>query len=621
MTFSKNFGPTSAFSRKMGSLGLFALSCQLMIHPNPAHAEPAEPRLVFAHNHAYAPYGRTVEGYKQDMREAQKAGIDGFAINFGCWDGENGYYKRKVAMFFQAAQELGTGFKLFLSPDGVTSANPNINACVSPREVRDAMELYAGHPNYWKYQGRPVLSSWHGGGQGPESLQVWKSVLEPLRAKGINVYFVPFFYAASYNECPASYDELKANYNGTITNARDFKQPYTGWWSQVVDGMYSSAVAGLPVYQPPHDPSVLDYGETLARLMHDSGKTYMASVAPYYWGQKQGTRANPGRRYFEYKGGKGLEAQWKSLIEKQKPNWVELFTWNDYTESTYFSPVQQLTLGEPALTPDYSGAEFFPTHSGFLELNRYFVQWYKTGQKPPITEDKLYYFYRRHPQDAAAPNDPGGPVVDRHGDIQDALYVTTMLIAPAELRVNSGGKISSIAVAMGMVHTTVPFQPGPQELELWRGPKRLLQAIGSPIEAATASYNFHVNSGFASAKAYPDLVVTDVNAKPETGTGQYTLSATVQNVGGAIVPAGSAIQVEFVVESGGASQIFHSNAARQSLAQGQSISMESPANAWHGTAGSHRIWARVSAASAVPEANDWNNTGTKGSSTTIAIGP
>lgn len=592
-----------------------------MIQSQPVQAQQPEPRLVFAHNHAYAPYGRTVEGYKQDMRDAQKAGIDGFAINFGRWDGENGYYIRKVAMLFQAARELGTGFKLFLSPDGVTSGNANVNESLSPREVVDAMERYANHPNYWKYQGRPVLSAWHGAGQGPESLNAWKSVLDPLRAKGINAYFVPFFYIASYNECPANYDELKANFNGQITNSRDFPA-HSGWWSQVADGMYSSAVAGLPLYSPKGEPSVLDYGETLARLMRDNGKTYMASVAPYYWGQLQGNRENPNRRYFEYEGGKGLEAQWNSVIEKQKPDWVEMFTWNDYTESTYFSPVQNLTLGEPSLNPSYKGPDFFPTHSGFLELNRYFLQWYKTGKKPAIAEDKLFYFYRRHPKDAVAPDDDKGPVAVRHGAVEDSLYITTLLTSPAELRVVSGGQKKVVPLPKGMIHTSIPFQAGTQHFELWRGKNLVIQTDGAPIQATTTNYNFHLNSGFVSAKPYPDVVITAVKAQAqEAQNGSYTLSATIQNIGRASVPANSNIRVEFVVEHEEDSRTFVSNSWSKSLPKGEPITLEIPVGMWKPTPASYRVWARVYTEKNIIEANDWNNTGTTGSSILVNVAP
>src|SRR5215472_14076409 len=52
---------------------------------------------VFAHYMvAFATYGETVEGYRQEIMEAQAANIDGFALNVGAWDDYESYYQRRV---------------------------------------------------------------------------------------------------------------------------------------------------------------------------------------------------------------------------------------------------------------------------------------------------------------------------------------------------------------------------------------------------------------------------------------------------------------------------------------------------------------------------------------------
>src|SRR5262249_41646162 len=146
--------------------------------------------------------------------------------------------------------------------------------------------------------------------------------------------------------------------------------------------------------------------------VQQAGKISMASFAPHYWGHKQ---LSVGRRYYESQGGEGTELQWSQLIANQ-PDWVELVTWNDFHESTYLSPV------------DDSGKYFTElrsprrnSHAGYLELCKYYITWFKSGQQPPIDRDVLFYFYRIHPKDLKISNEIP---VSFFGEVEDQLYLT-----------------------------------------------------------------------------------------------------------------------------------------------------------------------------------------------------
>ena len=137
-----------------------------------------------------------------------------------------------------------------------------------------------------------------------------------------------------------------------------------------------------------------------------------------------------------------------------------------------------------------------PCHAAYLELSKYFITWYKTGKPPPVDRDSLFYFYRTHPKDALAARDDA-PVTSRIGEVNDTLYITTLLAAPAELCVRSGVNQTRHRVAAGMQHFRVPFACGPQHFELRRHGERLLTAQGQSIDAKTEQYNFFTTSGFA----------------------------------------------------------------------------------------------------------------------------
>ena len=423
----------------------------------------AQTRKVFAHYMVCNRPGRGLEGYKQDIRDAQSVGIDGFALNSGDW---NQNYKDNTKNIFQAALELGTDFKLFLSPDGCCGMQPN--------KIIEMITGYINHPNYFKFNNRPFLSGWITGNT-PKFRDFYQmAILDPLKKQGYDVYFVPFMYPRGFPSTPG-YEK--------------YLEDYSGVWKGFMDGYFYFGGPGLPEYSA---PSLLNSGESCAKVFHDSSLTYMAPVTPYYWGEKQ---TNDGRRYFEFHGGEGIEKQWMSIIEKQKPEWVELVTWNDWGEGTYFSPMDDINKYWPFAGHKELG--FYKTHKGFADLNKYYIEWYKSGIQPAITEDKMYFFYRTQPKDSLASNDPKGAVKKRIGDVEDEIYITTILKSKAKLKVITGGITKIYSLEVGIRHTRIPFNIGSQYFEVRRNGKRIIHAQGEDIISSFKEYNFNVYSGSA----------------------------------------------------------------------------------------------------------------------------
>ncbi len=144
----------------------------------------------------------------------------------------------------------------------------------------------------------------------------------------------------------------------------------------------------------------------------------MASCSPTYWGCNQTTA---GRSYFDTLGGEGLVNEWNWIIQHQ-PDWVEIVTWNDFSEGTYTSPISNPGQYEAQIQMPVRYS-----HAGYLELSKRYISWYKTGVPPAIDQDALYYFYRIHSKNAIATNDI--PVTyfmvgSAPGIIQDAIYHT-----------------------------------------------------------------------------------------------------------------------------------------------------------------------------------------------------
>jgi glucan endo-1,3-alpha-glucosidase len=412
----------------------------------------------------FATYGENLAGYKRDIQDAQATGIDGFALNEGGW-GTEAMYPRRTKLLFQAANELGTGFKLFFSLDFAT---------LKMTYVPEIIHTYVNDPAYYRYNNRPVVSTFGGGGD-------WRTILDGYKAEGIDICFIPFFYPKPVTELP-SYEVM---------------QDMFAKWGGTVDGLFWFGATG-------GDEKLVEINTNYVKAAREAHKLVMSSYTPFYWGAYQ-----PGRRFFETHGGFGVEKQWKSIIANQ-PDFVEIVTWNDFNES-YITPVD--------IAGTYESVVKTPVrhpHVGYTELAKYFIQWYKIGKEPKIDHDKLVYIYRVHPKAAttaiapppadntAAPPAPKpdprivARVTDQHG-VEDNLYVTTLLKSPAELRVTTGGIETKYQAPKGYTSFAIPFNVGAQHFALYRKGKLLTEIDGEPIVAEPTEYNFFPTTGVATA--------------------------------------------------------------------------------------------------------------------------
>lgn len=409
---------------------------------------------------------------KNDIRAAIELGIDGFAINAFSGDQAKGI----IASLIKSADSIGaSNFKIFLSAD--------MSLKFKAKEIVDTVKDYSDNPHYLKINGKSVLSTYGGSDLGNSWWQ--NEVLLPLKALGVEVTFIPYFDRPNPNADAPSYK----NWLKVVKN------------HQIADGLFNFLMPGsTPFYSD--DPNIghywwstLESEENLAKALHDSGKIFMAPFMPYYW-----AACHSSRQYMEHQGGRGMNNYWKSIIELQQPEIVQIVTWNDYAESTYIQPTR-LPLEK------INGIKSQP-HLGYYELLKYYISWYKTGKKPKITKDGIFFFYRIHSNDAVATNDSSacsrGPIQksQKWGFIQDVIYITTALTEAAELQVISGGETKTYNVSEGINTIDVPFKNGTQNFVLIRDSKKILQAKGTNIEKNPAVYNFNVYSGYAIASGH-----------------------------------------------------------------------------------------------------------------------
>ncbi len=400
---------------------------------------------VFAHFMVCLPYNGddSVAAYEHQIRLAQQYGIDGFALNCGAWTNEPYYVERSKRMY-EAAKRVTPDFKIFFSIDTASGLDPLPAAL-------DMMKRFADHPNQFRHDGKPVLSAYScadlalkadkkvGRGLAEGQKSRWAETLSALKDAGNESCFVPFFWTDNYTLCPS--------YDGILNTFAD--APY-------LDGYFLFGI-DAPVWD-------LIQGNSNCRRASDKlGKIYMATNSFAY------NSAN----VRDFHGMRDYSAIWEGFI-KDNADWVEIVTWNDYTEDGHLSPAHAGTKIE---------TERINHDESYLDVTAYYSAWFKSGRQPEIKQERIFYVYRERSKwlDKVFDSKTQAWVLSPdqiHDDVEDKIYSSTFLKEPAELTIQTGKDKKSFQLKAGVSHVEIPFQPGVPHFTLKRQGKVIADFSG-----------------------------------------------------------------------------------------------------------------------------------------------
>jgi hypothetical protein len=341
--------------------------------------------------------------YRQEVRTAVAAGIDGFSVDLLSLDGPN---MERVRLLTRAAQEVDPGFRIMLMPD-----MKSLDA--DPATLARALAELGASPNAHRLDdGRLVVSPFKAEEKSPDW---WRQVLDALRTRhDTRTAFVPVFL------------DLPSHADGFAPLSHGFST--WGSRSHTTLGHYSEH----------------------AELARRHGKLWMQPVAI------QDARPNQGV-YDEAGNTATLRGSWNHAIE-DGADWVQLTTWNDYSESTQFAP---------------------SLHNGhtYLDLSSYYLTRFKTGSWPRVVRDTVYLTHRVQPHDApsAVGHEPMRP---RPGSApaRDTVEVLTFLTGPGAVDVTVGDLHERFTVREGVQAELLPLRPGRTTAEVTRGRKTVTEA-------------------------------------------------------------------------------------------------------------------------------------------------
>jgi hypothetical protein len=352
-----------------------------------------------------------------EIADAISGGIDGFTFDYGpSTQGPGGALRTMLA----AAKAISPAFRVVLMPDMDQFGASSLAASVG---VHDEVVALANDPTlYHLADGRLLVAPFN-----PELLppKWWATMLRRWHNDGVAVAFMPVF---------VGFSEAKVAAFAPLSYA------IADW------GAREMSTTAAEVTRP--------------TIAHRYGKPFMAAVAPQDYRPKS-------FRYWESGNSTAFRNAWMSAINGGA-DWVQVVTWNDYSESTQIEPSTNL-VGD--------------LETGYFDLNSYYAQWFKSGQPAPIAHDVLYYFLRRERTDAPAPAQGQPTVLGPYAvdPPQNQIEVLALLTAPGTLQIQIGDDVYTQPAGIGMTSFKIPLTDGQPRFVLLRGGRAVVDVTAHTI--------------------------------------------------------------------------------------------------------------------------------------------
>ena len=326
----------------------------------------------------------TTSDFQDDLSKAQAAGIDAFGLNMAAQDPNTG---TTVARMFAAAESMGGSIKLYLIFDYAAWG------AWDPTAAANLINQYKTSPVYFKYKGKPLVSTF----EGPANSGDWPGI-----KSSTGCFFIP-----DYSSVGAA--------TASSYSAIDGLASWTAW---------------------PEGPNNMTTGDDEYYVSNLNGKPYMMGLSPWFY-----TDLPQYSKNWLWHADSLWHTRWLQTIS-QAPTFVQIISWNDYGESHYIGPVRPSGVVNGAWYVDSAH-----THEAWLALLPKYIAAYRSGSTAPLTaaaSDKLVYWYKTNPiasgsDGGTVGNNPNYQRTYPPGDLSgDLIFFTAQLSAPADISVTIG---------------------------------------------------------------------------------------------------------------------------------------------------------------------------------------
>jgi hypothetical protein len=267
-------------------------------------------------DHPLIPYSSDdMEAITRHVNWAQQHGIHGFISS---WWGSGNYRDTNFAKLLTAVQ--GTDFKVTIYFEGLSERFRTTQDVVNQLEY--ALASYSNHPNFLRYQGKPVIFLYavenvvRSPGQTP--LQAWRAILGQIRADGYDAVWIGQTFDLSYLDV---FDGLHAY----------------GFYAQDLPEVYSSVSGQVRTYQFLQDPNA-------------ERKIWVPGVMPGYDDHLLG---RPGSWHLDRADGATYSFTFQAAIQSQA-DWIVITSFNEWWEHTHIEPSEDHGVTYLELTRQWS---------------------------------------------------------------------------------------------------------------------------------------------------------------------------------------------------------------------------------------------------------------------------
>ena len=362
-----------------------------------------------------------------EVRQAAAAGLDGFAVDILQLGDTGGTQWTAVQQLLQAARNVDPGFKIMLMPDMTGTAMQAKSATTMAKYLA---QLGSSPAAYKLGDGRLVVSPFTAE---RKTVAYWSSVLTAMRTTyGTPVAFLPLFQ--NEQKWRDAFDPISWGMSNWGSRNPQWNNPTV---------TYATGPLGR------------------AAAVKALGQKWMQPVSLQDQRMAQGV-------FEEAQNTQNLRNTWQ-IARASGAELVQLPTWNDYAEGTSFAPSKRNGVS-------------------FLDLNAYYLSWWKRGTAPTVTRDAVYLTHRIAPH-AALPTYAQTELMKLRGGspARDTVEALTFLTAPATVKVTVGTTTTSCAAPAGVGVCTVPLRTGKVSASVERAGTAVAKVV-SPATVVARPY-------------------------------------------------------------------------------------------------------------------------------------
>lgn len=376
---------------------------------------------VFAHFMVQNAWAYNNQQWRDDMHSAKSIGIDAFAMNWmppGCQE-DLSWQVSRIHDAYKIAEEVG--FKIVHSFD-MSWSDCSDGGYWNTTYMAEVLDKHASSPASYRWNGDMLVTTYGGDRVQQYGGSFFEDLKTKMRLSGKPISFTPAL--TTYAEKAQTGAE-----DATRQMIQDFPSAdgYFNWQAWPMNGNSDSTCAVDKAFQ-----------DGMAHAAKNG--PYIMAVSP--WQFKDLDNGNIMDAWVAPSGWLFVDRLEAVAQQKIKPDIIELLTWNDWCESHYLRDLP----GNSTSATDYADLSNMKAyvdgqnHSPWRIIAKYYISWWKNGEKPSIIEDQVVFWYRVHQKNAECNH--GSKIIRNSNLVEDAVFAWATVTEESKISMTLGPNVT-----------------------------------------------------------------------------------------------------------------------------------------------------------------------------------